>query len=67
VPAAVRHGGERWRFAGVTCKRVPGFGFECGLHLEIAGVIRNRSRGFGHGGIGRTSTIGQGRGEKRGR
>jgi hypothetical protein len=40
-------------FTGVTCKRVPGLGFECGLHWEIAGITGNRSRGSGAGGNGR--------------
>jgi hypothetical protein len=35
-----------------TRKCVPGIGFKCGLHWEIAGVTGNRSRGTGGGGDG---------------
>jgi hypothetical protein len=37
----------RRRFTGVSRKRVLGLGFERGLHLEVAGVMGNPSRGSG--------------------
>jgi hypothetical protein len=50
--AARRCGGESRRFTGVTRKCVPGLGFECLLHWEIAGTPGNPSRGSGGGGSG---------------
>jgi hypothetical protein len=48
-------GGEavRWRFAGVTRKRVLSLGFERGLHWEVAGGTGNSSSGSGGGGSDR--------------